>query len=56
MELRIRIREIAQVWVRYGNRMGNVHPQERFKPTGANHVWAIDFVSGQLCDGRGAVR
>jgi putative transposase len=29
-----------------------VHRQERFKPTGLNQVWAMDFVSDRLCDGR----
>ena len=89
IELRMRIREIAQTRVRYGYRMirvllnregwkagkdlvyrlykeeglglrkrpagrrhAVVHRQERFKPTGPNQVWAIDFVSDQLCDGR----
>ncbi len=89
LELRMRIREIAQTRVRYGYRMirillnregwqvgkdlvyrlykeeglglrkrpagrrrAAVHRQERFKPTGPNQVWAMDFVSDQLCDGR----
>ncbi len=89
IELRMRIREIAQTRVRYGYRMirvllnregwkvgkdlvyrlykeeglglrkrptgkrrAAVHRQERFKPTGPNQVWAMDFVSDQLCDGR----
>jgi len=89
IELRMRIREIAQTRVRYGYRMirvllnregwkvgkdlvyrlykeeglglrkrpagrrrAVVHRQERFKPTGPNQVWAMDFVSDQLCDGR----
>ena len=89
LELRMRIREIAQTRVRYGYRMirvlwnregwkvgkdlvyrlykeeglglrkrpagrrrAVVHRQERFKPTGPNQVWAMDFVSDQLCDGR----
>jgi len=89
VELRMRIREIAQTRVRYGYRMirvllnregwkvgkdlvyrlykeeglglrkrpagrrrAVVHRQERFKPTGPNQVWAMDFVSDQLCDGR----
>ena len=89
IELRMRIREIAQTRVRYGYRMirvllnregwkvgkdlvyrlykeeglglrkrpagqrrAVVHRQERFKPTGPNQVWAMDFVSDQLSDGR----
>ncbi len=35
-----------------GRRRAVVHRQERFKPTGPNQVWAMDFVSDQLCDGR----
>jgi putative transposase len=35
-----------------GRRRAVVHRQERFKPTGPNHVWAMDFVSDQLSDGR----
>lgn len=89
IELRMRIREIAQTRVRYGYRMirvllnreawkadkdwvyrlykeeglglrkrpagkrrAAVHRQQRFKPTEPNQVWAMDFVSDQLCDGR----
>jgi putative transposase len=89
VELRMRMREIAQTRVRYGYRMirvllnregwkvgkdlvyrlykeeglglrkrpsgrrrAVVHRQERFKPTGPNQVWAMDFVSDQLSDGR----
>ena len=89
IELRMRIREIAQSRVRYGYRMirvllnregwkvgkdlvyrlykeeglglrqrpsgrrrAVVHRQERFRPTGPNQVWAMDFVADQLCDGR----
>jgi putative transposase len=89
IELRMRIREIAQTRVRYGYRMirvllncegwkvgkdlvyrlykeeglglrkrpagrrcAVVHRQERFKPTGPNQIWAMDFVSDQLSDGR----
>jgi putative transposase len=89
IELRMRIREIAQTRVRYGYRMirvllnregwkvgkdlvyrlykeeglglrkrpvgrrrAVVHRQERFRPTGPNQVWAMDFVADQLCDGR----
>lgn len=89
IELRMRIREMAQTRVRYGyrrirvllNREGwkvgkdlvyrlykeeglglrkrppgrrraVVHRQERFRPSGPNQVWALDFVSDQLCDGR----
>ncbi|WP_415197100.1 hypothetical protein [Silvibacterium sp.] len=84
-ELRMRIWEIAQTRVRYGDRMirvplnreswqvgkdlvyrhykeeglglrkrpagrrrAVVHRQERFKPTGPNQVWAMDFASDQL--------
>jgi putative transposase len=35
-----------------GRRRAVVHRQERFKPTGPNQVWAMDFVSDQLSDGR----
>jgi putative transposase len=35
-----------------GRRRAVVHRQERFKPTGPNQVWPMDFVSDQLCDGR----
>ena len=35
-----------------GRRRAAVHRQERFKPTGPNQVWAMEFVSDQLCDGR----
>ena len=35
-----------------GRRRAVVHRQERFRPTGPNQVWAMDFVSDQLCDGR----
>jgi putative transposase len=35
-----------------GRRRAVVHRQERFKPTGSNQVWAMDFVSDQLCDSR----
>jgi putative transposase len=89
VELRMRMREIAQTRVRYGyrkirvllNREGwqvgkdlvyrlykeeglglrkrptgrrraVVHRQERFRPTGPNQVWAMDFVADQLSDGR----
>ncbi len=89
IELRMRIREIAQTRVRYGYRMirvllnregwkmgkelvyrlykeeglgvrkrpagrrrAVVHRQERFRLTGPTQVWAMDFVSDQLCDGR----
>jgi putative transposase len=89
IELRMRIREIAQTRVRYGYRRSRVllnregwkvgkdlvdrlykeeglglrkrppgrrravvHRQERFRPSGPNQVWALDFVSDQLCDGR----
>lgn len=85
----MRMREIAQAWVRYGYRMirvllnregwkvgrdlvyrlykeeglglrkrptgrrrAVVHRQERFKTTGPDQVWALDFVSDQLSDGR----
>jgi putative transposase len=88
-ELRMRIREIAQVRVRYGYRKIRVllkregwkvgkylveriyreegltlqqrrkrrrrvaeHRQERFRPTGPNQVWSMDFVADQLADGR----
>ena len=87
--LRLRIREIAQVRVRYGYRKIRVllnregwkvgkklvyrlyreegltlrhkprrkrrawlHRHERFRPTGANQVWSMDFVADQLADGR----
>src|SRR2546421_12846599 len=87
--LRLRIREIAQVRVRYGyrkirvllNREGwkvgkklvyrlyreegltlrhkprrkrraSLHRHERFRPTGANQAWSLDFVADQLADGR----
>lgn len=33
-------------------RRAAVHRQEQFKPTESNQVWAMDFVSDQLCDGR----
>jgi len=89
IELRMRMREIAQTRVRYGYRMirvllnregwkagkdlvyrlykeeglglrkrptgrrrAVVHRHERFRPTGPNQVWAMDFVSDQLSDGR----
>jgi putative transposase len=89
IELRMRMREIAQTRVRYGYRMIRVllnregwkvgkdlvyrlykeeglglrkrppgrrraviHRQERFRPTGPNQAWAMDFVSDQLSDGR----
>ena len=89
IELRMRMREIAQTRVRYGYRMirvllsregwkvgkdlvyrlykeeglglrkrptgrrrAVVHRQERFRPTGPNQVWAMDFVTDQLSDGR----
>ncbi len=89
IELRMRMREIAQRRVRYGYRMirvllnregwkvgkdlvyrlykeeglglrkrpagrrrAVVHRQERFRPTGPNQVWAMDFVTDQLSDGR----
>ena len=89
IELRMRMREIAQTRVRYGYRMirvllnregwkvgkdlvyrlyteeglglrkrpserrrAVVHRQERFRPNGPNQVWAMDFVSDQLSDGR----
>ena len=29
-----------------------MHRQERFKPSSPNQVWAMDFVSDQLSDGR----
>ena len=35
-----------------GWRRAVVYRQERFKPTGPNQVWAIDFVSDQLSEGR----
>lgn len=35
-----------------GKRRAAVQRQERFKPTGPNQVWAMDFVSDHLCDGR----
>ncbi len=35
-----------------GRRRAVVHRQERFKPTGPNQVWEMDFVSDQLSDGR----
>jgi putative transposase len=35
-----------------GQRRAAVHRQERFRPTGPNQVWAMDFVADQLCDGR----
>ncbi len=89
IELRMRMREIAQTRVRYGyrkirvllNREGwnvgkdlvyrlykeeglglrkrpagrrraVVHREERFRPTGPDQAWAMDFVSDQLSDGR----
>jgi putative transposase len=89
IELRMRMREIAQSRVRYGYRMirvllnregwkvgkdlvyrlyteeglglrkrpsrrrrAVVHRQERFRPTGPNQVWAMEFVGDQLSDGR----
>ena len=89
IELRMRMREIAQTRVRYGYRMirvllnregwkvgkdlvyrlykeeglglrkrptgrrrAVVDRQERFRPTGPNQVWAMDFVTDQLSDGR----
>ena len=85
----MRIREIAQVRVRYGYRKIRVllnregwkvgkylveriyreegltlqqrrkrrrrvteHRRERFRPTGPNQVWSMDFVADQLADGR----
>jgi putative transposase len=30
----------------------SLHRQERFRPTGANQVWSLDFVADQLADGR----
>ena len=35
-----------------GRRRAVVHRQERFRPTGPNQVWAMDFVTDQLSDGR----
>ena len=35
-----------------GKRRAAVHRQERMRPTGPNQVWAMDFVSDQLSDGR----
>ena len=89
IELRMRMREIAQTRVRYGYRMirvllnregwkvgkdlvyrlykeeglglrmrpagrrrAVVHREERFRPTGPNQAWAMDFVSDQFSDGR----
>jgi putative transposase len=88
-ELRLRIREIAQVRIRYGyrkirvlliregwnvgkklvyrlyheeglslrravrgKRRSAVLRRERFRPTGPNQVWSIDFVADQLANGR----
>ena len=31
-----------------GSKRAVMHRQERFKPTGSNQVWAMDFVSDQL--------
>ncbi len=31
-----------------GKRRAVVHRQERFRPTGPNQAWAMDFVSDQL--------
>ena len=55
IELRMRIREIAQTWLRKrpgGKHRAAVHRQECLRPTGPNQVWAMDFVADQLCDGR----
>jgi len=35
-----------------GKRRAAVHRQERMRPAGPNQVWAMDFVSDQLSDGR----
>lgn len=35
-----------------GRRCAVVHRQERFRPTGPNQVWAMDFGSDQLSEGR----
>jgi putative transposase len=35
-----------------GRHRAVVHRQERFRPTGPNQVWAMDFVTDQLSDGR----
>jgi putative transposase len=35
-----------------GRRRAVIHRQERFRPTGPNQAWAMDFVSDQLSDGR----
>ncbi len=35
-----------------GKRRAAVHRQQRMRPTGPNQVWAMDFVSDQLSDGR----
>jgi putative transposase len=33
-------------------RRASLHRHERFRPTGANQVWSLDFVADQLADGR----
>jgi transposase InsO family protein len=33
-------------------RRAALHRHERFRPTGANQVWSLDFVADQLSDGR----
>jgi putative transposase len=35
-----------------GKRWAVVHRQDRFRPTGPNQVWAMDFVSDRLSDAR----
>jgi putative transposase len=35
-----------------GRRRAVVHRQDRFRPNGPNQVWAMDFGSDQLSDGR----
>jgi putative transposase len=35
-----------------GRRRAIMHRQERFRPNGPNQVWAMDFVTDQLSDGR----
>ena len=65
-ELRMRMREITAVRVRYGcrkilvllqrtvprKRRVAVERRERIKPAGPNQVWSLDLVSDQLADGR----